>query len=80
MKPFKLLKDARGRESITLTFVAVSFAILQIKFLLAGITISPELTIPPMSAEAFGLSTAGILAVWLGREWVDKGKNTEPKP
>lgn len=66
------LKDSRGKESITLMFVALSWSAVWIKFVLAGATLPVFGQIPMMSATEFGLATAGILAIWLGREWADK--------
>ncbi len=66
------LKDSRGRESITLMFVFLSWWAVWIKFVLAGATLPLFGLVPPMSATEFGLATAGILAIWLSREWADK--------
>lgn len=71
-----LLKDARGRESITLSLVVPSWAALLVKFLLAGIKLPVVGVVPPMSASEFGAATALILAIWLGREWTDKRGNS----
>jgi hypothetical protein len=30
-----------------------------------------------MTATEFGLAQAGILAIWLGREWTEKQKETK---
>jgi hypothetical protein len=69
------MKDSRGRESMTLTFVAASWLAVWIKYLLAGIALPVIGTVPPMTATEFGLSVAGILAIWLGREWTEKKGN-----
>lgn len=69
------LQDSRGRQSITLTFVAVSWAAVVIKFIVAGATLGPLGTMPMMGAGEFGAATAAILAIWLGREWTEK-RNT----
>jgi len=66
------IKDSRGKESITLTFVALSWSAVWLKFVLAGATLPIFGLVPLMSATEFGLATAGILAIWLGREWADK--------
>lgn len=63
------LKDSRGRESTTLAFVSAAYAALLVKFVLAGATLPLFGTVPPMSATEFGLAVAGVLAIWLGREW-----------
>jgi len=66
------LKDSRGRESTTLAFVSASWLALWLKFVLAGVTLPLFGLVPPMSATEFGLAVAGVLAIWLGREWTDK--------
>lgn len=66
------LTDSRGRESVTLTFVAVAALALIVKFVLAGLTLGPIGQIPAMGAGEFGVAFAAVLAIWLGREWTDK--------
>lgn len=66
------LKDSRGRESITLAFVTASWLAVWIKFIAAGATLPVFGTMPTMSATEFGLAEAGILAIWLAREWTEK--------
>lgn len=66
------LKDSRGRESVTLMFVALSWWAVWLKFVFAGATLPVVGLVPLMSATEFGLATAGILAIWLSREWADK--------
>jgi len=75
MKLLPAIKDSRGRESHTLLFVALAALVLIYKFAVAGTAIL-GINWPAMSASEFGLAFAGVLAVWLGREWrVDvKGK------
>ncbi|MBL4797627.1 MAG: hypothetical protein JKY50_09445 [Oleispira sp.] len=72
--PFKNLsiKDSRGKESITLGLVFISWAVVVIKFAIAGITIGPLGTMPIIGAGEFGMAVAAILAIWLGREWTEK--------
>lgn len=72
MKLLPSIKDSRGRESHTLVFVTLAALVLIYKFFVAGITIFGIGPFPAMSASEFGLSFAGIMAVWLGREWTDK--------
>lgn len=69
---FRGLMDSRGKESITLLFVAISWAALLCKFLLAGMALGPLGTMPLMSAPEFGGSVTAILLIWLGREWTEK--------
>jgi tellurite resistance protein TehA-like permease len=72
----KLLQDSRGRESITLSLVVPAWFVLLVKFVLAGVTLpGVGVTVPPMSATEFGLAMAGVLAIWLGREWAEKKGN-----
>lgn len=72
--PFKNLsiKDSRGKESKTLSFVFVSWVVLVFKFLVAGMTLGPLGTMSPMNASDFGMAVGTILAIWLGREWTEK--------
>lgn len=69
------MRDARGRESKTLTFVTVSWAALVAKFLAAGVALGPLGTQPSMSGTEFGTAVAAVLAIWLGREWTEKRKS-----
>lgn len=69
------MRDTRGKESITLRFVAVSWAVVTVKFAAAGLTLPVVGAIPEMEVGAYGLAVAGILAIWLGREWTEKVKN-----
>lgn len=69
---FRGLTDSRGKESVTLSFVAISWVALLCKFLLAGMTLGPLGVMPLMSAPEFGGSVTAILLIWLGREWTEK--------
>jgi hypothetical protein len=71
----KAIKDARGRESKTLTFVTISWAALLIKFVFAGLTMPLIGDVPLMTASEFGQAVALVLAIWLGREWTEKSKS-----
>jgi hypothetical protein len=71
MKMFTIT-DSRGKESITLLFVSLSWLAVWVKFILAGATLPVFGTVPPMTATEFGMSAAAILAIWLGREWAEK--------
>lgn len=68
------LKDSRGRESKTLMFVTASWGAVLLKYLVADLAIL-GVTVPPMSTGEFGAAVALILGIWLGREWIDKGRN-----
>lgn len=71
------IRDTRGRESTTLTFVFISWLAVLIKFIIAGFTLPVLGDMPPMTAGEFGGATTAILAVWLGREWTEKRKPQE---
>lgn len=66
------LKDSRRNESKTLMFVATSWALASAKFLIAGMTLGPLGQQPPMDVNSYGMATASILLIWLGREWTEK--------
>ena len=71
------IKDSRGKESITLSFVAVSWFALIIKFVVAGVSLGSLGVMPAMGASEFGMAAAAILAIWLGREWTEKTGNSK---
>ena len=66
------VKDSRGRESTTLTFVAFSWLAVWVKYVVAGLTLPVIGAVPPMTATEFSIAAAAILAIWLGREWTEK--------
>lgn len=66
------MRDSRGVRSTTLKFVSVSWAVITIKFLVAGIEIPTLGLMPPMTATEFGISVTAVLAIWLGREYTEK--------
>lgn len=69
-------RDAKGRESRTLFFVSVGFAVVTIRFALGGLGASLgdfRIEIAPTTPMLdYGAAVATILAVWLGREWINK--------
>ena len=67
-----ITQDSRGNSSRTLPFVAVSWAAVVVKFVVAGATLGPLGQMPTMSAGEFGSAVAMILAIWIGREWKQK--------
>jgi len=71
------LLKIRGKESTTLTFVTISWAILQVKFLISGIKLGSLGVQQLITAAEFGAATALILGIWLTREW--KAKSDEKK-
>lgn len=72
MKLLPTIRDSRGRESHTLLFVALAALALVVKFCAASLTVLGVGPFPAMSAGEFGLAFAGVMAVWLGREWTNK--------
>lgn len=66
-------RDARGRESRTLAFVGVSWMAVTAKFALDSF--GPPFGLgpygPPVMPAEYAAATAALLAMWLGREWVD---------
>ena len=70
------MKDGRGKKSKTLFFVSISWVVLVLKFLFAGVTLMTLGQIPPMTASEFGMAVAMILGIWLGREYTDKKSET----
>lgn len=64
--------DGQGRESRTLFFVTLSWLVIWIKFVLAGLTLPMVGQVPHMTATEFGTSVAFVLGIWIGREWVKK--------
>ncbi len=64
--------DARGQQSRTLFFVAVSWFAVLVKFVVAGVSMGPLGVMPAMTASEFGGAVLMILAIWLGREWTEK--------
>jgi len=76
MRFLPTIKDSRGRESHTLLFVALAALVLIYKFAVAGLELW-GLKFPAMSATEFGLAFAGILAVWLARDWTEKTAKKE---
>jgi len=58
-----MMLKARGRESITLNFVAASWLAMTVMFMWKG---------GAADITNYGLAVAALLAVWLGREWTEK--------
>ncbi|MEI2742736.1 MAG: hypothetical protein V9G63_16355 [Candidatus Competibacter sp.] len=72
-------RDARGRESRTLALVGVSWLLVTAKFILDSF--GPPVGFGPYGAAVspvdYAAATAALLAVWLGREWVDARRNSD---
>ena len=66
-------RDTRERESRTLAFVGLSWLAVTAKFALDSF--GPPFGLgpygPPVGPVDYAAATAALLAVWLGREWVD---------
>lgn len=69
MRCIPTLTDSRGKQSATLFFVAVSWAVVTVKFLIAGAKLGALGVMAPMGGGEYGSAVALILAAWLGREW-----------
>lgn len=63
------IKDARGKESTTLTLVIIGLVPLIAKFTVGGMELPFVGVQPVIGAGEFGLAFAGLMAVWLNREW-----------
>lgn len=66
------MKDTRGQQSRTLTFVTVSWFVVVAKYLSAGVNLGALGIQPPMTALEFGGAVGMILGIWLGREYTEK--------
>jgi hypothetical protein len=64
------LKDSRGRESITLSFVIGSWLTTTGMFVWKG---------DAGDMMTYGAAVTAVLAIWLGREWQEK-RNGHAKP
>lgn len=70
-------RDARGRESRTLFFVAASWLVMTLRFAAGGIEVQigpAHWTIQPALVLDYGAAVAAVIAVWVGREWVTRSK------
>lgn len=67
-----LIKDARGNPSITLTLILLTWLVITVKFLFAGLGLPMVGEFPPMTASEYGIAISPLLAGWLGREWTEK--------
>ena len=72
--------DARGRESRTLAFVGCSWLLVSLKF--SADAFLPIFGIGPfqplVTITEYASVTAALLAIWLGREWVDAKRGGGP--
>ena len=56
-------------QSTTLKFVIVSYALVSLKYLLAGVELPMLGLMADMSANDYAMAITLILTIWLGREW-----------
>ncbi len=66
-----MLKDSRGKESTTLSFVVIAFLVVVIKFLFAGLSVFGS-EVPAMSGYEFALAIGAVLSIWQYRETKSK--------
>lgn len=69
------VKDTRGRESRTLAFVLVAFSLMSLRFALGGLGCDLggfRFEVGVTSMIDYGAAVAAVLAVWLGREWINQ--------
>ena len=67
-----LLKDTRGKPSITLTLVVPACLLLMVKYAIAGFALGVYGVQPPMTGIEFGTGFMLLLAPFLQREWTEK--------
>ncbi len=75
-------RDARGRESRTLALVGLTWLLMTLRFALGGMSFSVAgltLQIAQTAMIDYGAAVAAVLAIWLGREWINskRGKTDE---
>ena len=68
---FPTIKDGRGNNSTTLFFVAVTWVVVLVKFILAGTGV-PFVGADPMAVTDFAQATLLVLGLWVGREGLQK--------
>lgn len=57
--------------------MAITFTVMTVRFVTGGIefTIGPlHWAIQPSAITDYGVAVAAILTVWVGREWINRGK------
>ena len=64
------MNDSRGQRSLTLPFVAVSWAVVTVAFVRSWLV--PADGMAPMGGGEYGSAVALILAIWIGREATEK--------
>ena len=71
-----LLKDTRGKQSITLTLVVPACLLIMAKYAISGMAFGVYGIQPPMTAIEFGTGFMLVLAPFLQREWTEKVSTT----
>lgn len=71
------MKDTRGNESTTLSFVVTAFLVVIVKFLFAGFSIMGS-EVPAMSGNEFAMAIGAVLAIWQYRETKSKSSANNP--
>jgi len=62
------VKDSRGRESTTLSFVGASWFAVTVMFIWKG---------SAADIMQYGTAVGAIMLIWLGREWTEKAVRPE---
>ena len=65
----RLLMDARGQKSWTLSLIVPSYIALTAKFLFASVLIPRIGTVPAMTGYEYATSAVALLGVWVAREY-----------
>lgn len=64
------MNDSRGKKSWTVLFVFITWMLINIKFMLAGLNLSWG-TVPAMGITEYSTAFMMIMGIWLGREAID---------
>jgi len=71
------MRDSRGKESKTLIFVSIAFAVTTIKFAISGISIEGVMEVSRFGGGEYAAAIGAILGIWLGREYTEKVKRND---
>lgn len=74
MNSWFTIKDSRQKDSRTLFFVTISWFVVLVKFAIGG-----HWGFESMSGVDFGVAVAGILGIWVMREFTDKAADATVK-
>lgn len=67
-----LLKDSRGKPSLTFTLIVPPYCLVLAKFAIGGLTLGSLGTFPVMSGGELAAALGAIFALWWGREKTEK--------